>query len=289
MRLLVTGASGFLGRHLLPLARRGHEAVGACLRPRPGEDLLAADLGGHEQALALVDQAKPDAILHLAAMTNVDQCEREPEAAWRANVEVTRNLVEAAERHGAWLLALSSDLVFDGTRGWYSEGDEPTAEGVYARSKIEAERLVLAYPRGCLVRPGIIYGWGASGGKPGFCQWVIDCARRGEPARLFNDQLRTPIEVTNLAEALLELAQRGSTGCWHVAGPLRVSRYEFGLAICEVFGLSSTGLESVSQAAAGLAVARGSDCSLSTLKARRQLSIGLLDVSAGLERMRGER
>lgn len=285
MRLFVTGASGFLGRHVLRAARGRHEVVGAGLRRRPGTGLVALDVGEREAVLRAVAEARPDAILHLAAMANVDACEGDPQAARRVNAEGTRHVVEAARGAGAWLLAISSDLVFDGARAWYREEDPPRAVSTYAATKIEAEALALAYERSSVVRPGIIYGWGATGGRPGFCQWVLDSARNGRPVPLYTDQFRTPVYALDLARALLELAERQFVGLWHLGGPRRLSRYEFGLAMSRALDFSPELLTPVSLAGANPGAARGLDCSLASDKARGALRTPLRDVDDALAEM----
>ena len=213
-RLLVTGGCGYLGRALVHLGRRQGWEVRATWfrRPPAGDaDWVQADLRDPEAALCAVDGV--DAVVHTAY--------RQGEGEWEANVEGTRSIAAAAD--GRRLVCLSSDLVFDGTRGRYREADPPAPVSSYGRSKAEAERIAAdLHPGATLVRTSLIYG----GAEPGPQERL---AREG--TRFFVDEVRSPVQVTDLAEALLELLHLDVPGPLHLGGADDVSRFDFAVLL----------------------------------------------------------
>jgi dTDP-4-dehydrorhamnose reductase len=209
--LLITGASGYLGSEL---ASRAPEAVGTYLgRERPGAVRLdVRDRGSVERLFA---ELRPDAVIHTAYRESGEDAEE-------VNVAGSRNVARAATEARARLVHLSTDLVFDGALGRpYTEDDEPRPIMQYGRQKLDAERAVLdALPAALVVRTSLIYG----GDEPSRHERT---AREGGGVKFFTDELRSPVQVGDLAAALLELAEADVSGVLHVAGPDGVSRHEF--------------------------------------------------------------
>jgi dTDP-4-dehydrorhamnose reductase len=213
-RLLVTGGCGYLGRELVRLGRaRGWSVRATWFRQPPaGEaDWVHVDLRDPEAALRALDGV--DAVVHTAY--------RQGEGEWEANVDGTRAVAAAAD--GRRLVHLSTDLVFDGTRGRYREGDPTAPVSSYGRSKAEAERIAGGlHPGATLVRTSLIYG----GAEPGPQERL---AREG--TRFFVDEIRSPVQVTDLAEALLELLPLDVPGPLHLGGADDVSRFDFAVLL----------------------------------------------------------
>lgn len=240
--VLVTGGSGFLGWYLTrALLARGQETHGtstdgaglpAGVEPHP----LSLDDGG-AAGVALIERLRPAAVLHLAALSNADQCAREPERARRVNAEATGRLAAAAAEVAAYFVYTSSDLVFDGTAPPYVE-DDPTAPiGDYMATKAAGEQAVLAAnPAALVARTTLMYG--VAGGRHGcFTDHVLAELRGGEPIRLFQDQHRTPLYVEDAARILCDLLELRPAGLLHLGGPQRVSRFEQGLALADALGI----------------------------------------------------
>ena len=209
--LLITGASGYLGAEL---ARRAPRATGTYLTvERPGARRL--DVRDAAAVARIVGELHPHAVIHTAYRESGDDAQA-------VNVDGSRNVAEAAALVGARLVHVSTDLVFDGRLGRpYSEDDEARPIMEYGRQKLAAERAVReAHPSALVVRTSLIYG----GREPSRHELL---ALNSDGVTFFTDELRSPVQVGDLAEALLELAQTDVDGLLHVAGSDGVSRYEF--------------------------------------------------------------
>ena len=241
--VLVTGGAGFLGAHLVAeLARRGEAVVatsrdgqGVPARERVRAVALELDDGGAAGA-ALVEEVRPRWVLHLAAMSRVEDCARDPEGAERVNAVATATLARTAAEVGARFVYASTDLVFDGEHAPYAEDAPPAPLGPYMASKASGEREALAAsPEFLVARLALIYGRHLGRGRS-FTDALIERLRDGEPVDLFEDQHRTPVHVEDAAAILCDLAAGDAAGVVHVAGPERASRLEHGLALARALG-----------------------------------------------------
>ncbi len=216
----------------------------------------------------LVAAIRPDAIIHTAYQFNT------PDMA-RVIVDGTRHIATAAAAVGARLIHLSTDVVFDGQRGWYREADTPNPLHAYGRAKAQSEADVRDLtPNAIIVRTSLVYDLDPPDARS---QWVIDGGRGQADVTLFTDERRCPIYAPDLATALLELATNNAHGLLHVAGPEALSRYDFGVLLCQAVGAPSGGLKAAAAAASGLT--RPLDCTLDTSLARRVLHTSLRSVT----------
>src|SRR5262245_9991009 len=211
MHVLVTGASGLLGGYLLRQLRDDGLAVTAWSGTRTGEvfgtPLRTVDLGDPDAVAAACRAARPGVVLHAAAMARLPDCHRDPDRARRVNTNATAVLAELAAQAGARLLLVSTDLIFDGERGWYREEDAPAPLSVYGRTKAAAEESALAAPGGAVVRMSLLFGPSLTS-RPFFDEQVT-ALRAGRPLTLFADEWRTPLALTTAARALVALARSG--------------------------------------------------------------------------------
>jgi len=219
MRILITGANGQLG-NALPLVLKGHTLIQAAW---PEFDLLKSD--AEKQVLA----ARPDTVFHLAAYTDVDGAEREPDKAMAVNAEGTERVARAADKASARLIYLSTDYVFDGRKtSPYVEADEPNPLNAYGRSKLEGERRALAYcPNTLIIRTAWLYG--AHGRN--FVNTIIRLASEQPALRVVADQRGSPTNAGDLAVALVRVLDMDLRGIVHVAGAGDCTWYEFACAI----------------------------------------------------------
>ncbi|MCR4438622.1 MAG: SDR family oxidoreductase [bacterium] len=287
-RLLVTGASGFLGGHVAYLAARHWSVYGTwqehpfCLR---GVEAIQLRLGDERAVRRLLDTVRPQVVIHCAALTDLDYCEAHPDAAQLINVEATKTIAEWCGVNAARLIFLSSDMVFDGSLGWYRETDSPHAVNVYGATKVEAEQAVQAFcANHVIARSALIYGRPRTGGSS-FSTWIEQRLAAGEPVPLFVDQYRTPILVSDLAAALVELAGRGFVGVLHLAGPERTDRFAFGWQLAHLLSHNTSLLLKRTMAEVPLGAPRPRDVSLCTERAQRLLATRLHGVQDGLRRM----
>jgi len=233
MRIVVTGATGLLGGWLVSeLANAGDEVI-AFGGPSRGKNGL--DVTDGPAVTAAIVAARPDAVIHAAALSAMSDCARAPDLARRINVEGTANVVAACREAGARLVHVSTDLVFDGEHAPYDTSSPTAPTSVYGRTKADAEREV-AQVEGVVVRVSLLFGPTRTA-RRGFFDQQLDMLRRGERLRLFHDEWRTPLSLRAAAEALSAIARSDVKGVLHVGGPERLSRWEMGLALAGVLGL----------------------------------------------------
>ena len=251
MRILVTGASGQLGGYLLRRLRGAGDAVVAWSGTRPGErfgvPLLPVDLADERSVVEAFRSARPDVVVHAAAVSAVAQCYREPHRALAINVRASALLADLAEQAGARLLLVSTDMVFDGAKGDYREEDVPAPLSVYGRSKADAERAVLAHG-GAVARVSLLFGPGLAG-RPSFFDEQVAALRQRRPIALFADEWRTPLSLETAAQGLLAVARSSFTGLLHLGGPERLSRLEMGQRLARFLGADPAVLVAASRTA----------------------------------------
>ncbi len=271
MRLFLTGASGLLGGNFAAAAARaGHEVTGVvgtwAGAAIPGlVRQLRLDLCDGDALAAAVREARPEAIVNCAALTEPAQCDREPERAAVLNVDLPRRLAELSAGLGVRLVHVSSEQVFDGTRSPYGVADPVAPLTLYGRQKVESECAVLAAASGlgAAVRVPLLLG-NSPGGRRSVHERLLRDWCEGRVARLFTDEIRQVCMADNLAAALLELCAPGAPkGVLHWAGAEPVSRYTLGLAIAAQFGLPAEKLIVATQlAGTPLAATRQHDLSM---------------------------
>lgn len=273
MRVLVTGAGGLVGGRLAELLAPRHEVVAARhVAPGPrGVREVALELLDPAAVAGALDEARPDAVIHCAALADADRCEREPDLAERLNVGASEALARSCRQRSIRLVALSTDLVFDGDRPFAAETDPPGPLMAYARTKLRGEEGVLAEaPGSVVVRVALVHGRG-HGRRSSASEAIAWSLRAGRPLRLFTDQYRTPIDPESVASAVERLLPGSQSGRFHLGGPERVSRHALGLRVARLLGLPEPLITPVTQAEAALATPRPADVSLDSTRARREL------------------
>jgi dTDP-4-dehydrorhamnose reductase len=273
VRLLVTGAGGLLGGRLAALLSASHEVVAARhLEPPPaGLAEVPFDLSSLRSMETALDKARPDAVLHAAALADVDRCEREPDLAERINVAGSEGLARLCGRRGIRLIAISTDLVFAGDLSFVKETDPAAAPLVYSRTKRLGEDAVLAEaPGAAVLRVALVHGRGY-GRRATATESIAWALTSGRTVRLYTDQYRTPVDAESVADLVARLIERGGGGHYHAGGPERLSRHALGMRVASVLGLATERIEPVSQAEAAPFVRRPADCSLDSRRAHREL------------------
>ena len=288
MRLLVTGASGLLGLNLsLAASTAGHQVTGLVhTRPLVGVPFFTrqVNLLDGTAALDCIESAKPDAIIHCAAVANLDAAEKSPELAQHLNAEIPGILAEAASKWGLPFIHISTDAVFDGQSKGYEESDSTNPLSVYAQTKLAGEQAVQAAHSEALIARVVFYGWSLSG-KRSLSEFFYNNLQAGQKIKGFTDTYFCPLYVEDLAEALLEMLAKGLTGIYHVVSPEHLSKYEFGLRIARRFGLDPDLIEPVSSADAERGVKRSLGLILNTEKVQNALERTLPSVDDGIDRL----
>jgi dTDP-4-dehydrorhamnose reductase len=285
MRLLITGASGLLGLNLALNVGGTHSVIGVdrnTLASVPFE-VIQADLLDPNAIQRVFDEARPEAVIHCAALADLDSCESDPDLARRTNAELPAQLADACARRKIRLVHISTDAVFDGQKtGSYSEADLPNPQGTYAQTKWEGERAVLDLYRLAIVARVNFYGWSLSG-KRSLAEFFVNNLSKGKNVNGFTDVIFCPLLVDHLGEILLSMLERGLHGLYHVVGPQAMSKYQFGVEIARKFGLKESLISPQSVDKSSLTVRRSHNLWLSTHKLSTDLGLTLPSFSTGLE------
>jgi len=290
--LLVTGASGLLGASLVSVASaQGRKVSGLYHRHKlqfPGIPLFQLDLTDHAATWEILRKLKPLSIVHCAAATNVDWCEDHPGEAQQINAEASSALAQMARELGAAFVYVSTDAVFDGREGNYSETDRPAPINAYGRSKLAGEQEVLRFHTSALVVRVNIFGWNAQD-KSSLAEWMLYQLESGRSVPGFVDIHFTPMLVNDLAEILLAMLDAELQGHYHAAGSERISKYDFAKRVAVTFGHNPSQVTAVKSSDAALRAPRPLDISLSTAKIVTALGRPMPDVDSGLHRFRALR
>jgi dTDP-4-dehydrorhamnose reductase len=289
-RILVTGGSGFLGRYVTEALKERYTVLGTYhsqTQVRDTCELIRLDLTEADTVQEAFTTFHPDVVVHTAALSDVDACERHPDAAHRVNIQGTEAVARGAVAVGARLISISTDQVYDGVKGLYDEADVPQPLMVYGRSKLEGERRAAAIcSQTVILRLALMYGWGSSP-RLNFVDWLVQRLREGQEVSLFTDQYRTPLYVVQASEVIMRLIDVPEVhGTFNLGGGERINRYAFGLTLCAVFDLPNALLKSIEMGSIMGLAARPRDCSMNSARISGLLQITPLTVEEGLRAMR---
>ncbi|HEV8538930.1 MAG TPA: dTDP-4-dehydrorhamnose reductase [Bacteroidota bacterium] len=288
-RVLITGSNGLLGQKLVEILSNS-PVYSLMLTSRQEvsvfrEEMLPykqLDISRKQEVLHLAEEFEPAIIVNTAAMTNVDKCEEEREAAWRANVNGVENLIHAAKLVGARVIHLSTDYVFDGKNGPYSEGDRPNPLSYYGRTKLAGENLIQTSGiPATIIRTMVLYGIGF-GVKLNFALWLLKNLTEEKPVRVVDDQIANPTLADDVAYCILKVIELQRAGVYHVAGPDLMSRYEFALALARKFNFNKKLVAPAKTSTMKQPASRPLKSGFITLKAQTDLDLKLSSVDHGL-------
>jgi dTDP-4-dehydrorhamnose reductase len=293
MRILITGASGLLGLNLALELCRQHTVFGTANQHALHTDaftVIQADLLAPGALESLFEQTRPEWVIHCAALANLEACEADPALASQLNTELPRRLAQLCKefrrdvtRGGARLVHISTDAVFDGSRGNYSETDEPNPLGMYARTKLEAERAVAEADPNAIIARVNLFGW-SMGGRRSLAEFFFNNLSAGKQVMGFTDVIFCPLLVNDIALILARMLEMGLNGVYHTVGSECLSKYEFGVRLAQRFGLDAGLITPTSVYQGGLSAARAPNLSLRTQKLATALGQPLPSLSPALER-----
>jgi len=299
MTTLVIGANGLVGSRIVARLAEAGEQVVASSR---GASRLEETVRGRVKYLPLdmmqepgrvpelIGLTRPDGVINAAAMTDVDGCERSPGHAWVLNAAVVDLAAKAAAQYQARFTHLSTDYVFDGAKGSYSEEDAPNPGSVYARSKRAGEEAALIAAKDVAVcRVAVVYS-GRRGAKSTFAVTVAESLSAGKPVKAFTDQVVSPTLADNAAEMVIGVHRSGAQGLFHCAGATEISRLDFSRALARKLGADESLIVPVRLADLKLPAPRPLKCGLRVDKLKRLLGESVpLPLDAALDRFLEER
>ena len=247
MKILVTGANGLLGQTIIRLllekqyeviaTGKGEDRVDA--NSSPGYIYKDIDITDGPVVERLIMEHRPSIIVHAAAMTQVDQCELNKQDCYNINVTATRFIIDAAKAVNARLIFVSTDFIFDGNNGPYSENDEPAPVNYYGSTKLVAEKAVMESGLDyAIARTILVYGSVPATGRTNIVGFVRQNLEANKPIKMVTDQVRTPTFVDDLAKGIILIIEKNGKGIYHLSGEQEMTPYDIAVETAKYFGLN---------------------------------------------------
>jgi len=279
MRILITGSNGLLGQRLVAdCVEKGIAFLGVSSGPNrnpacPVACYEALDITQFDEVSSLLEKESFSHIIHTAAMTNVDACEKDPEHCYLINHKASAHLFTIAGRKNTHFTLLSTDFVFDGLIGNYKENDVPQPLSVYGRSKWLAEQELLTSKgtNWAIARTIIVYGTGHALNKSNIFSWLMQELSAGKEVSLITDHFRAPTWVNDLSEGCLAIVQREKEGVFHLCGPETLSIFEIGIRVAKYLGVSENLIKPIDSITLNQAAARPPKTGFDLGKAKTEL------------------
>jgi dTDP-4-dehydrorhamnose reductase len=291
MKILVTGCNGLLGQHLVPLLGRRHRVLAVGMGPQrvfwpEPASYQDMDIRSTDAVRETIRKFAPDVLVHAAAMTQVDDCERNREGSLAVNVHATEKLLDLCSGLGTHFIFLSTDFVFDGKKGNYREDDAVNPINWYGETKVMAERAVTGYPgKWCIARTCLLYGLARASGRSTIISWIRSSLEKGERIRVVNDQVRTPTQVNDFARGISRILEQGATGIFHLSGEEIMTPYALALATADHFSLDKSLIEAVDARSFSQPGRRPLKTGFIIDKARETLGYAPVGLKEGLQEM----
>lgn len=291
MKVLVTGANGFLGYYLTQqLLQKDHEVIatgkGECRLPFKKENFTYATMDFTDPFAVhdVFEKTQPGVVVHAGAMSKVDECELNQWDCYLANVEGTLAVLLNAAEYQSHFVLVSTDFVFDGERGMYNENDEPNPVSFYGRTKLEAEEAVKEYEFDwAIVRTVLVYGKPFTG-KDNILTVVKEKLEKGESYRVVDDQFRTPTYVEDLAKGIISIIEKRAKGIYHISGKDMLTPYKMACMAADHLGLDKTLIKRVTAAEFTQAAKRPPKTGFNIEKAKKELGFEPGSFEEGLKK-----
>jgi len=248
MRILITGANGLLGQKLVDLlAKDANIDLVATARGEnrlpysEGYSYRSMDITDRQQVLDVIGEVRPDAVIHGAAMTDVDKCELDKDACWLQNVTAVEHIVEGCRQTGAFLCHVSTDFIFDGEEGPYDEQAEGNPISFYGWSKYAAEKVVInSSLRWAIARTVLVYGIAHDMSRSNIILWVKKSLEDGKKINVVTDQFRSPTLAEDLATGCALIATKQAEGVFNISGKEVITPYEMAIQTADFFNLDKS-------------------------------------------------
>jgi dTDP-4-dehydrorhamnose reductase len=247
LKILITGANGLLGQKLVEqLVQQGEFEViatgrGPCRLSGSGYTYQVLDIENQQEVDQIVLNLCPEVIIHGAAMTHVDECEKHQEACYRANVLATKYLIAAAEKIQSHFIFVSTDFIFSGLDGQnpYMEEALPDPVNYYGQTKLDGEELLKhSSLKWAIARTVLVYGLANDLSRSNIILWVKSSLEAGKQIQVVDDQVRTPTLAEDLAAGCILMAEQGATGIFNISGSELLTPYQMAMETADYFGLN---------------------------------------------------
>ncbi|MDP2364985.1 MAG: dTDP-4-dehydrorhamnose reductase [Ignavibacteria bacterium] len=292
-RILVVGANGMLGQRAVEFysTLNDIELLTTSVEDKfvfDGIEYIQSDISNRNEIKKIVYDFYPDFIINAAAFTNVDLSETEREMAWKINVKGVEYLSEAARVLDSHLIHISTDYIFDGKNGPYSEIDIPNPLGYYARTKLASENVLkISGIKFSILRTNVLYGT-AKYSRPDFVKWVVDSLRAKKQIRIVDDQINNPTFIDDLVQGINKVIETGKEGVYNIGGSEFLSRYDFTLRIADFFNLDKSFITKIKTEELNQPARRPLKSGLITIKAQSELGYKPHTIVESLELMKAE-
>jgi dTDP-4-dehydrorhamnose reductase len=287
-KIFVTGGSGLLGSNIINMALSKFDVYSNYNINKVELKRVSfhkIDLSQPDE-IKIIEEINPDLIVHCAALTNVDYCEKDADMAYKINVLATVNLIKIAKKIKAHVIYISTDSIFDGEKGNYRENDTKNPLNLYGKTKSEAEDKVLSgYDNSCIIRTNI-YGWNRLVDKFSLAEWIMNKLKRNEMVPGISDVFFTPILVNDLSNIIFKLYNKRYKGVLHVGSRDKCSKFDFAFKLARIFEFNKELVQPISIDDLKLKALRGRDMSLDVSKVKRYLQVELPSIEEGLKKMK---
>lgn len=292
-RILITGSNGMLGQRLVEYFSKLNtiQILSTSVEEKSvfdNIDYIQCDISNRNDIKKIIYDFCPDFIVNTAAYTNVDKSELERESAWKINVKAVEYISESARVLDAHLIHISTDYIFDGKNGPYTENDIPNPIGYYGRTKLASENVLrISGIKYTILRTNVLYGT-AKFSRPDFVKWVIDSLKSGKQINVVNDQVNNPTFIDDLVQAVSLIINKKREGVFNIGGSEFLNRYEFALMIAEYFNLDKTLINRIKTEELKQTARRPLKSGLITIKAQSELGYKPHSIIQSLEQMKLE-
>jgi len=294
-RILVTGCHGLLGQKLVEFLDPDFcELHGVDLQKenyfaeRKRYHYHCLDITKRSEVIELVRSIKPTWIINTAAMTAVDACEFEKERCWQINVTSVKHLVDAARRFDSRLIQISTDYVFDGEAGPYTELDRVNPISYYGKSKLAAENEIMGGGIDWVIaRTVVLFGHGRKL-KPSFVHWLVSTLKKGSEVKIVTDQISNVTLVDDFAKAIKKMVAFNKSGVFHISGREVISRFDFAVKVAEFYDLDKSLIKPTITKLLGQPAKRPLQSGFVVDKAQKELDMKFCDVEEALQLYRQE-
>lgn len=292
-RIIITGANGMLGQRLFEFysTLNDVELLVSSIENEfvfKNQNYIRADISNRNELKKVIYDFCPDFIINAAAYTNVDKSESERETAWKINVKGVEYITETARVLDSHIVHISSDYIFDGKNGPYTENDIPNPLGYYGRTKLASENVLkISGTKNTILRTNVLYGT-AKYSRSDFVKWVVESVRAGKEIRIVDDQFNNPTFIDDLVQAINKVIELRKEGIYNIGGSEVLSRYDFTMIIADFFNLDKYLIKKIQTEDLDQPARRPLKSGLITIKAQSELGYKPHSIIQSLELMKRE-